>query len=239
MLFVVLYIAAFVGANLTVTALGPAATPFVAFGLIGFDMVLRDRLQDAWQGRSLAPRMFTLIVAAGVLSFLLDHAAARIAVASIAAFMASSVVGALVYQAVRRLPWLARSNIANVAAAAVDSALFPLIAFGSFMPAIAALQFIAKVAGGMLWSFLLPRAGAIASWMRSDWIRVNAWCAGMVGLLGIALVYTGAQFGDIHNGWVYLGVLLWVAAIVAEFCLFAIAVLEAVRLLHPLVEVRR
>ena len=36
--------------------------------------------------------------------------------------------------------------------AAVDSILFPTIAFGSFLPTIIALQFAAKVAGGALWS---------------------------------------------------------------------------------------
>ena len=51
--------------------------------------------------------------------------------------------------------WLRRANGSNVAGAAVDSLLFPTIAFGALMPHIVALQFVAKVAGGALWAWLL------------------------------------------------------------------------------------
>ena len=44
-----------------------------------------------------------------------------------------------------------------MAGAAVDSLLFPTIAFGVLMPEIIALQFIAKVSGGAVWSFLLQK----------------------------------------------------------------------------------
>ena len=58
-----------------------------------------------------------------------------------------------------RLPgsWLRRANGSNVAGAAVDSLLFPTLAFGVLMPHIVALQFVAKVAGGALWSWALAR----------------------------------------------------------------------------------
>jgi len=38
---------------------------------------------------------------------------------------------------------------------AVDSLVFPTIAFGAFLPAVIALQFVAKVGGGALWSLAL------------------------------------------------------------------------------------
>jgi len=51
--------------------------------------------------------------------------------------------------------WIKRANISNTVGAAVDSLLFPTIAFGVLMPEIIALQFVAKVAGGAIWSFVL------------------------------------------------------------------------------------
>jgi hypothetical protein len=39
----------------------------------------------------------------------------------------------------------------------VDSLLFPTIAFGALMPHIVAMQFVAKVAGGAVWTWLLGR----------------------------------------------------------------------------------
>jgi uncharacterized PurR-regulated membrane protein YhhQ (DUF165 family) len=50
-----------------------------------------------------------------------------------------------------------RSNISNVAGAAVDSLVFPTIAFGVLMPHIVAMQFFAKIAGGFIWSLLINR----------------------------------------------------------------------------------
>ena len=45
----------------------------------------------------------------------------------------------------------------DVAGAAVDSIAFPTIAFGVFMPEIVALQFLAKIAGGAVWTYLLGK----------------------------------------------------------------------------------
>jgi uncharacterized PurR-regulated membrane protein YhhQ (DUF165 family) len=51
--------------------------------------------------------------------------------------------------------WLVRANGSNVIGAAVDSIVFPTLAFGAFLPAIIALQFAAKVAGGLIWSIVM------------------------------------------------------------------------------------
>ena len=47
------------------------------------------------------------------------------------------------------------ANGSNVAGAAVDSLIFPTLAFGALMPHIVAMQFAAKVAGGALWTWAL------------------------------------------------------------------------------------
>jgi hypothetical protein len=157
---VILYAAAMVGANLSVAAFGPWISPVNAFLLIGLDLSLRDHLHDRWTGPGLWPRMGALIAAAGLVSYALNPAAGRIALASFAAFVCAGVVDAVVYHALRRRGYLARSNGSNVAGAAADSILFPSIAFGAFLPAIVALQFAAKVAGGFVWSIAIRRVRA-------------------------------------------------------------------------------
>ena len=157
MLAVIVYCAAMVGANLSVAAFGPWISPLNAFLFIGLDLSLRDHLHDKWRGLSLWPRMLGLIVAAGAISYLLNPASAKIAVASVTAFLVAGGIDAFVYHLLRDRPYMQRSNGSNAAGAAVDSFIFPAMAFGGFLPAIVALQFAAKVGGGFVWSLLLRR----------------------------------------------------------------------------------
>ncbi|APR97328.1 hypothetical protein PATSB16_39940 [Pandoraea thiooxydans] len=99
--------------------------------------------------------MFSLI--AGVVSYMLNPASGLISLASLVAFSTAAIASATAFQTARHYPVLARANGANVAGAAVDSLIFPLIAFGTVFPAIAGLQFLAKVAGGAVWSRVVLR----------------------------------------------------------------------------------
>lgn len=149
---ILIYAAAMTLANLSVAAFGPAISPLNAFVLIGLDLALRDWLHvrlKAWQ-------MLALIVAAGALTYLLSPAAGKIAVASSAAFTAAALVDWATFARLRGT-WLFRANGSNVAGAAVDSLIFPTLAFGALMPHIVALQFVAKVAGGAIWAWVLAR----------------------------------------------------------------------------------
>lgn len=157
---VALFLAAIVAANLITTHYGPTASIYNAFFLIGLDLTTRDRLHDFW-GEHRWPKMAALILAGSALSYLVNRDAARIAEASAIAFAASELVDALSYQAMHRRPWLERSNVSNVLSAAVDSAVFPTLAFGgTFLWGITFGQFTAKVAGGFLWSLILGRVRA-------------------------------------------------------------------------------
>lgn len=149
---VLAYATAMIAANLTVAAFGPMVTPVNAFVLIGMDLALRDWLQmrlNKWQ-------MGILIVTTSFLTWLLNPAAQTIAIASAVSFLAASLVDWLAFARLRG-SWLRRSVESNVAGAAVDSILFPTLAFGILMPDIVAAQFAAKVAGGALWAWLLNR----------------------------------------------------------------------------------
>lgn len=154
MLYVFLYLAAIILANLSVALFGPGMTIVNAFLFIGLDLTARDRLHDAWRGNKLLPKMAALIAAGSILSYLLNRDAGQIALASFVAFAAAAAVDAVTYQALIRYPRWLRINGSNVPSALVDSLVFPTLAFGSFLPGIVAGQFAAKVLGGFLWSLL-------------------------------------------------------------------------------------
>jgi hypothetical protein len=157
-LLVAAYLAAITTANLLAARFGPAVTPWTALALIGLDLTCRDALHDRWRGRHLTARMDALIAAGSLLAWAANQQAARVAVASAVAFAAASSADALVYAWRRRRPWLDRANTSNVAGAAVDSLVFPTLAFGGLLPVIVAGQLAAKVVGGGVWSLVLrPR----------------------------------------------------------------------------------
>ena len=141
-------------ANLLVAQFGPSITPILAFFIIGFDLSLRD-----WLHVRLRPvQMGALIAATGMITYALNPAAGMIAIASSVAFTAAALVDWTTFAKLRG-SWLYRANGSNVAGAAVDSLLFPTIAFGALMPGIVLAQFVAKVAGGAIWAYLLkPKA---------------------------------------------------------------------------------
>jgi queuosine precursor transporter len=152
-----IYIAALVVANLLVAWFGPWFSAINAFVLIGLDLSLRDKLHEQWQNDKLILKMGGLIAIASVISYLLNPAAGAIALASFVAFALAMIADTIAYHFLRKKSWMIRSNGSNVAGAAVDSIAFPTIAFGGLMPEIVALQFIAKLMGGGVWSYLLKK----------------------------------------------------------------------------------
>jgi hypothetical protein len=120
---VALYLAAITTANLLVSMYGPAVVVVNAFLFIRLDLVAKDRLQDAWAGRALWPRMLALIVLGGVISYCLGGDP-RISLASCLAFVAAGVADTLAYQTLGGRNWMTRANGSNLAGAAVDSLAF-------------------------------------------------------------------------------------------------------------------
>lgn len=157
-MLVVMYLAAIVAANLSVATFGPSVTIVNAFLFIALDLTARDRLHEAWHGRGLAWKMGALIVAGSALSYVLNADASPIALASLVAFGASAALDALCYQLLRDRAYLVKVNGSNVVSAAADSLIFPTLAFGALLPWVVLGQFVAKVAGGALWAYVLrPR----------------------------------------------------------------------------------
>lgn len=149
---IAVYAAAMTLANLSIATFGPWVSPINAFVLIGLDLALRDWLHvrlKLWQ-------MGALIASTGVLTFALNPVAGHIAIASACAFSAAALVDWATFARLKG-SWMFRANGSNVAGAAVDSLVFPTIAFGALMPHIVAMQFVAKVAGGAIWAWVLNR----------------------------------------------------------------------------------
>ena len=157
MIAVAAYLVAIVVANLTLLWFGPQAAIINAFLLIGLDLSLRDKLHDQWHGKHLWWKMLALICGGSAITMVLNWDALPIAIASATAFLAAGIGDAFVYTGLRKYRFLIRSNGSNVAGSALDSVIFPTMAFGVFMPEIILGQFIAKVAGGGVWSFILQR----------------------------------------------------------------------------------
>jgi uncharacterized PurR-regulated membrane protein YhhQ (DUF165 family) len=149
---IVVYAIAMTAANLTIATFGPWVSPINAFFLIGLDLALRDWLHvrlKVWQ-------MGALIASTGALTFMLNPTAGHIAVASAVAFTAAALVDWITFIRLRGT-WLVKANGSNIAGAAIDSLVFPTLAFGVLMPHIVAMQFIAKVAGGALWALVISK----------------------------------------------------------------------------------
>lgn len=162
---VLVWLAAITAANLVTAAYGPDASILTSFAFVGLTLTTRDLLHDSWR-QYRAPRMALLIIAGSTLAWLVTPDAGRIGVASGVAFAAAETADALVYHAARSWDWLRRSNTSNLVGAAVDSLVFPTIAFGGLLWHVTAAQFGAKVAGALIFTLILTvrrrPAGAVA-----------------------------------------------------------------------------
>ncbi len=160
------YLAAIVTANIITARYGPTASVYNAFALIGLDLITRDRLADFW-GTTRWRKMALLIAAGSVISFLVAQNVQAIAEASAISFACAETGEGLLYHLLRRREWVQRANAAAWLGAAIDSFVFPTLAFGGVQWSTTVGQFTAKTAGALLWSVLIARvrpraAGATA-----------------------------------------------------------------------------
>ena len=155
---VTLFITVMAGANLVIAAYGPWLLPVTAFVSVGIVLVTRDFLHDTWRtrGHKIWPRMLAMIGTAALLSYLVNDDAGRVALASVAALIGSTVTETAVFQLLFRRRWLVRSNGSNIVGAFADSTIFPLVAFGiggvDGLLLLILTQTVTKTAGGLFWS---------------------------------------------------------------------------------------
>ncbi len=154
------YIVAIVTANLIVARYGQPALVVTAAVLIPFDLVTRDVLHERWQGPSLVRNMAALILSGSVIAALMNIDASRVALASFVAFTAAQTVNALVFAVlVDRTTRFKRMNVSNFFAAAIDSTVFPLIAFAVVDWRLSVAQWGTKFACGLLMTWFIVKKG--------------------------------------------------------------------------------
>jgi len=164
------YLVAIVAANLSIAHWGPEAAVYNAFLFIGLDLTTRDKLHDLWRGR-LIRNMALLIATGSALSYIFGlwlgsgPFVGRIALASCIAFAAAATADALLYHVLRNRPWYERANQSNIAGAAVDSLVFVALWPFGFAFTYAFTLFAAKVAGGVVWSFVLSKGADGRAWL--------------------------------------------------------------------------
>ena len=157
MFYVFGFLGAIILANLSVAYFGPASMPINAFLFIGLDISMRDKLHETWHGKNLVLKMLGLIIVGAVLTYLLNRDAGMVCVASVIAFTVALLVDAVIYQLLIDKNPLTKINASNLGSSLADSILFPTIAFGVLMPKIVLLQFLAKLAGGAFWAWIISR----------------------------------------------------------------------------------
>lgn len=167
---ITMYLAAIVAANLSVSHWGPTAAIYNAFLFIGLDLSSRDALHDLWRGR-LIRNMALLIASGSMLSYMFGlwlgtgPDVAQVALASAVAFAAAAIADATCYHALRNRTWYERANQSNLAGAAVDSLVFVALWPFGFNFTLAFTLFAAKVAGGVVWSFVLAKNADGRAWL--------------------------------------------------------------------------
>lgn len=153
------YLAAIIVANLLVAQFGPTVAVVNAFLFIGLDLTTRDFLHEAWQGKRLLAKMLVLIATGSILSYALNRNAGPIALASFVAFAGAGLADTLVYWQLGDKGRLLKINGSNIVSAGVDSIIFPALAFGfPLLWGIMLGQFVAKAAGGFIWSIIIRSA---------------------------------------------------------------------------------
>ena len=157
MIYSVIFISALIIANLLVAWIGPWFSIVNAFVLIGLDLTIRDKLHESWKNDRLILKMGGLILISSLVSYFINPASGMIAVASLLAFALSMAADTITYHFLHNRSWFVKSNGSNVAGAAVDSLVFPTVAFGGLMIDIVLMQFLAKVLGGLVWTYFIKR----------------------------------------------------------------------------------
>lgn len=154
-LLTVIYLAAFIAANLVVKHFGASGLWISSFLLIPFDYVCRCVFHEKWEGKSLIIRLSVLVVLSSICTVLINQGAINIAEASVGGFTAAQIGAGIFYQKNKSKSWFFKVNISDLIAIVFDSLVFQFIAFHNINPFITIGQIVIKFIGGLLWYYIL------------------------------------------------------------------------------------
>lgn len=150
-----IYLIAFILANFIVLYFGANGLIFTALFLIPFDFVMRCLFHETWKGKELVFKLGGLVIAASVLTFIINQNSLHIALGSSGGFIAAQVVAGLFYQLVIKKSYFIKVNGSDAIGILIDSIVFQFIAFGNIDIFIMISQFILKITGGLFWYWVI------------------------------------------------------------------------------------
>jgi uncharacterized PurR-regulated membrane protein YhhQ (DUF165 family) len=152
---ILLYLVAFVLANFIVLWFGAKGLIFTAIFLIPFDFIIRCLFHEQWKGKELILKLGGLVSVASLLTYLINHNAINIALGSMFGFISAQIFAGIFYQLNIKRSYFVKVNGSDVVGIICDSIVFQLVAFSVINPNITLSQTLLKVAGGLLWYWII------------------------------------------------------------------------------------
>jgi len=155
MKYSILYIGAFIMANLLVLKFGKIGILISSLIFIPFDFIMRCFFQETLKGKELYLKLGGLILIAGVISFIINSDVKNIAIASFFSFISSQVTAGIIYNYLKNKTYLIKVNGSDLIAIVIDSIIFQYIAFNMLDYKITLSQIVIKFIGGFIWYVVL------------------------------------------------------------------------------------
>jgi queuosine precursor transporter len=150
-----IYLIAFVLANLIVLYFGSIGLIFTALFLIPFDFVMRCIFHETWKGIELILKLGLIVIAASLITFVINRNAINIAIASSVGFILAQIFAGIFYQFFIKKSFFIKVNGSDAIGILIDSLAFQLIAFGIINYNILVGQFLLKLIGGLFWYWVI------------------------------------------------------------------------------------
>lgn len=152
---VAVYLAAFVLANYLVLWFGGVGLLITASLLIPFDFVMRCVFHETWKGIGLILKFGAIVIAASILTYLINRETINIALASSGGFITAQIAAGIFYQLTIKKRFFIKVNGSDALGILVDSIVFQWIAFGEITFWITSSQFTLKLFGGFFWYWVI------------------------------------------------------------------------------------
>jgi hypothetical protein len=149
-----IYLLAFIFANFIVLWFGKVGLVFTALFLIPFDFVMRCMFHEQWKGLELIIKLGSLVIIAGIATYLINSDSQNIAIGSSVGFIFAQVIAGIFYQLAIKKSYFIKVNGSDAFGIIADSVFFQIIAFGAIDINITISQIILKIIGGLFWYWL-------------------------------------------------------------------------------------
>ena len=96
-----------------------------------------------------------LTIISGIITFIINHEALNIALASFSGIVAVQVFAGIFYQMFMKKSYFFKVNLSDLVAIIVDSITFQLVAFNSVNFEVTGGQMLIKALGGLFWYYII------------------------------------------------------------------------------------